>query len=304
MDTLQLHFKFETLDKHPEFLPIAAPGENVGNDGRTFYLPKDSNIVTNFATKDRFAPVDINHSSHIKTPQGEPAPSFGKIYALEIRDGVLGALVKWSEQGIEKLDSEEYFYYSPAFIVDRNNNLINLESIGLTNTPNLNVPSLNFKEGIMPESETIKKGGDQAVVDFATMLKDVLSLNTKQSKNSDKEVLDAVQGLQAKLAESEKAALEMHTKQDSLIETIANLELQIFTQKRDSILSKVPAGKREALAKLCTSADQLDSLREVVNAEPEIPGKLEVHTKQEMVDAQAKYQEDVIASAKAKRGVK
>jgi len=306
MDTLQLHFTFQSPEEIPEFLPFASLGKNTGDDGRAFYFNDADKVIGNFETTNKVRPVDINHSTQLLGQQGLESPSYGKIYAIEMRGEQLGALVRWSKKGKKKLKNEEYFYYSPAVAVDRNDNLINLASIGLTNDPNLDTLLLNStdrEEGIMPDTVN-KTGDDKQAIDLVALLSDALQLNSKQSNNGDADVLAAVKGLQDKLTESEKVAVDMHSKQDALVATIDELKLQMFAKERDSILSKVPAGRREALSKLCLAPEQLDALRDVVNAEPEIPGKLEVHTKQEMVDAQAKYQEDVIASAKAKRGVK
>lgn len=72
------------------WLPLIPAGTFQGIDGRTWNNSNPNAIIQRFTKK---RPFDVEHSTHIKAPNGEPAPAYGWITSLEIataRFGVCG----------------------------------------------------------------------------------------------------------------------------------------------------------------------------------------------------------------------
>ena len=82
-------------------------------------------------------PVDYDHQLEHATENGQPAPAAGWITELEVRaDGVWGR-VEWTEKGRAHVAAREYRYVSPVYYHDRNGVIQSIESVALTNIPNL-----------------------------------------------------------------------------------------------------------------------------------------------------------------------
>ncbi|HDZ3731983.1 TPA: peptidase [Vibrio harveyi] len=126
------------------WLPMIPAGLFSGVDGRTWTNSNPDAVVAAFNKK---RPFDVEHSTHIKAPQGEPAPAYGWIMRLENREGEIWGLVDWNSEGHELIEEKKYAYYSPSFSFDaQTGQIFALVSAGLTNDPNLDVPALNRKE--------------------------------------------------------------------------------------------------------------------------------------------------------------
>ncbi|MGT0149990.1 phage protease [Vibrio metschnikovii] len=83
----------------------------------------------------------------MKGPKGEPAPAYGWITKLENRNGEIWGYTEWNTEGREMIEEKKYAFYSPAFGHDKESGFVyTVESAGLTNEPNLNVPALNRQE--------------------------------------------------------------------------------------------------------------------------------------------------------------
>lgn len=137
----------------PDWILLAAAGEIQGRDGRAFSNSDPSNVVAEFAANAADIPVDVEHSTHLQAPAGNPAPAVGWVTALDARaDGVWGQ-VAWNATGAEQIRSRAYRYYSPAYLLDAAKRITRILSVGLTNTPNLKLPALN-QERAPTETET------------------------------------------------------------------------------------------------------------------------------------------------------
>ena len=78
------------------WLPMIPAGLFSGVDGRTWTNSNPDAVVAAFNKK---RPFDVEHSTHIKAPQGEPAPAYGWIMRLENREGEIWGLVDWNSEG-------------------------------------------------------------------------------------------------------------------------------------------------------------------------------------------------------------
>ncbi|OEE50471.1 phage protease [Vibrio anguillarum] len=132
-------------DDQGQWLPMIPAGQFTGIDGRPWNNAYPERVVASFVKK---LPFDVEHSTQLKAPKGEPAPAVGWIVKLEIRDGEIWGLIEWNEDGQQLIDKKNYAYYSPAFAHTQQGVVANIESAGLTNDPNLGVPALNRKEDL------------------------------------------------------------------------------------------------------------------------------------------------------------
>lgn len=141
----------------------------VGHDGRNWINDQPDKVVAamNAIIDKRNLVVDWNHATELKAPNGDDAPASAHIKGpLEHRgNGVIVATnVEWTPGGEASLKGKEYRYHSPAFRFERTTGrLVGFSSVGLTNTPNLNLTALNSA------NITQQKQGD-TTMDLAQLL--------------------------------------------------------------------------------------------------------------------------------------
>ena len=119
-----------------------------GRDGRTWLNDNPAGILAAFMAEGKDLPIDWEHSSERKAPQGEQAPAAGWMKGMQLGpDGIIRATVEWTPRGVESIKNREYRYLSPVFLFDRQTNAIKrITSAGLTNRPNLLLRALNRQE--------------------------------------------------------------------------------------------------------------------------------------------------------------
>ncbi|WP_258070645.1 phage protease [Vibrio jasicida] len=138
----------ENVKPIPEWLMLIPAGIVQGLDGRTWQNSNPQAVIDAFVTDGLDLPWDVEHSTHIKGPQGEYAGATGWIVELEDRDGEIWARIDWNDRGRWIIEDKDYKYYSPAFLYDDNGVITKIRSCGFTNDPNLaDLPALNRKEG-------------------------------------------------------------------------------------------------------------------------------------------------------------
>ena len=149
--------------------------------------------------KKKEIPIDWEHATEIKAPQGEPAPAAGWITRLEVRGGALWGRVEWTDRGREAVASREYRYLSPVFLHSKeragtkNKNspgrILRILSAGLTNSPNLALHALNHEGQGDKNTMDIKKIlGALGLAGDATVEQAVTAIDTlKQDRDSAEE---------------------------------------------------------------------------------------------------------------------
>lgn len=131
----------------PDWVELVPAGPRImGRDGRWWMVTDPAAVAARFdPTKE--PQIDIEHSSEIKAPMGEPAPAVGWIKGIEVRDGALWGRVEWTPIGAELVSTRAYRYLSPVFTYDYATGEIGrIVSAGLTNQPNLEMAALNRTE--------------------------------------------------------------------------------------------------------------------------------------------------------------
>lgn len=131
----------------PEWVELLPPGPAVtGRDGRAWaFGPAEATAVLHaFHQHNGPLPIDWEHASEHRAPNGLDAPAAGWITELEIRDGALWGRVEWTSKAIGQIARKEYRFLSPVFLYSKSGQRIQkLVSAGLTNQPNLKMTALN-----------------------------------------------------------------------------------------------------------------------------------------------------------------
>ncbi|MBU2713727.1 hypothetical protein KCG35_21945 [Zooshikella sp. WH53] len=156
--------KLETFSLNTELSPILQAAEEsqapqwvelipagvsiIGRDGRSWLNDKPTDIVQTFNANAVDLPIDIEHASEHKAPQGDPAPAMAWVKQLEAREnGSIWGLVEWNREGDALVTSKQYRYLSPVFFYEKDSRRITrLSSVGLTNKPNLHLKALNQRQ--------------------------------------------------------------------------------------------------------------------------------------------------------------
>lgn len=230
-----LNFEIPGIDTTPpEWIQLIPAGEQlIGRDRRAWNNSSPDAVVAAFAQDGKDMPIDWEHSTELKAPNGEKAPAAGWITALENRAGAIWGRVMWTPDGLNSVANREYRYISPVFVFDKaTSRILRLTSVGLTNRPNLYLPALNsehYKEeesmmntqqfaSLVAALGLAADATPEQAINHATTLKGDLStaLNQAQSPSLDKFVpkpdydlaLNRAASAEAKLADQAKATLE------------------------------------------------------------------------------------------------
>lgn len=193
---------------------VPARPEVEGRDGRRYANPDPQGIVDLFRRRAAKLPIDIEHSTHVRGPQGLPAPAVGWVVDLAVEDGAVVAKVEWNDEGNALLDSRAYKYYSPSYLL-RDGKIAGLLSLALTNLPNLDLPELNRER-----AGDGRKGEDMEITDRDRICKKLgLELNSADAQilveigrwHSDAEyraALNRAETAEAKVREAEGKAFK------------------------------------------------------------------------------------------------
>lgn len=141
-----LELKADGTGKAPADIElIPREGTIIGRDGRSFLHDQPGNVIKEFNQGEVDLPIDLEHSTQLKAPNGEPALAVGWIKKLSMSPyGAIWAAIEWNQRGRELIEAKAYRYISPAFAVESaSKRIIKLVSAGLTNKPNLFIPALN-----------------------------------------------------------------------------------------------------------------------------------------------------------------
>lgn len=220
---------------------ISAPdasGYVAGRDGRcwVFDARAQQQVLNAFAGAGVELPIDWEHSTQYRAPNGEPAPAAAWIEGIELRDGALWGRVSWTPRGAEQVANREYRYLSPVFDYEpATGRIVRLVSAGLVNKPNLPLQALNQEAFAMTRSTLLaaaivgglglsEDAADDAVAKAINALKadkdTAVALNAQQAPNLDRFVprgdydamqaraVNAEQAIASRDAAAHKAAVD------------------------------------------------------------------------------------------------
>ncbi|EGU6978502.1 peptidase [Vibrio parahaemolyticus] len=272
------------------WLPLIPKGVFTGIDGRTWNNSQPELVVARFNKK---RPFDVEHSTHIKAPKGEPAPAYGWILKVENRDGEIWGYTEWNEDGQKLIDGKSYAFYSPAFGALKDGTVTAIASSGLTNDPNLDVPALNHKE----ESE----------MTLSQLLRDALGLGEDAT---EQQAVTAINTLQSEkevaLNRANTPDLNLFVPKDTYEvalnrATTAEAELaEINQQKVEALVQsaiddgKVAPADKDMYVGLCSSEKGREQFAKFIEGAPQIATNRQVETPKDK-DGKPKLEEHEVA---------
>lgn len=226
----------------PEWVTLIPAGAVVGRDGRSWNNSRPDRVIASFSELARDLPIDIEHSTELKAPKGEPAPAVGWVKNLEERNGEIWGRVEWNATGQRLVGGQEYRYLSPVIIYEKDSGtIVGLTSVGITNQPNLKLPALNSEQGGNAPKESI-------------MLKAVLAALALPENASEAEALAKIGSLKSELAvatnRAENPSLEKFVPRadyDAALGKATNAEQQLAQIKKDQLEAAVNAAIDQAL---------------------------------------------------------
>lgn len=131
----------------PDRVPLIPAGPKViGRDGRAWLFDDlaANAVLASFQQDGVDLPIDWEHSTQHRAPNGSQAPAAAWITGLNVDGGQLIAAVKWTDRGKASVAGREYRYLSPVFDFDpKTGRILRLVSAGLVNRPNLELPAIN-----------------------------------------------------------------------------------------------------------------------------------------------------------------
>jgi phage I-like protein len=133
----------------PDWIELLPPGPAIiGADGRQWLNDTPDRVVAAFMASNQPMVCDYEHSSEHRAPMGLDAPAAGWIDRLEIRTGAIWGHVEWTAQARQRIEAREYRFVSPVFTYHKaDSRIAALQSVALTNQPNLKLTALNSQHG-------------------------------------------------------------------------------------------------------------------------------------------------------------
>ncbi len=275
-----LNFEMATAAPVPEWIMLLPAGPEIkGRDGREWRLDDPQAVVTMFAAQGLDLPVDIEHATEIKGPNGEPAPAVGWIKTLELRNGEVWGRVEWNAEGGFVVGERRYRYISPVFIYDKaSKQILRLASVALTNQPNLAVQALNREEQTQHEEEPAMKkiyaalglaetATEQEALNAIEKMRGDLTTATNRAENPSLDKFVPRADHDAALARAGNAEKKLGEMQ------AAQLEKEIEAEVGDALKAgKITPATADYHKTQCRQEGGLARFREFVKAAPVIGG--------------------------------
>jgi phage I-like protein len=269
----------------PQRIQLLPPGPAItGRDGRQWIM-KDSEAVA--AASNAWLPnhsIDENHAVDHKAPKGEASPAFGWFSNITAEaNGSIWADVEWTKRGAEAVTSLEYRYISPVFLHNEKGEITSVLRAALSNSPNLDIKSLNNSE--TPEAAA----PETPAKEHNSMTKILAALGLPGTATED-EAVAAIAGLKTSLnaaaqtvdlaAYAPRADLAaMETRAAAAEKQLADLNAAKFKAEVEGVIDQAikdrkiaPASKEQYLS-LCSTAEQLESLKKAFASSPAVIGE-------------------------------
>lgn len=286
-ELVALNFELPADGSVPEWIELIPAGQVVrGRDGRQWLNDNPQAILDAFATDGRDIPLDWEHSTELQAPEGKPAPAAGWGRQLQLRDGgAVWGRFEWTPRGRACVENREYRYISPVFVFDKQTRrIVRIDSVGLTNRPNLHLTALNRyqpepKETTMLKKLLVKLGlpedatEAQALNAIGKLESDLqTALNRAQTPSLDKFVPRA--DYDSALARATNAEQKLQDKETAELETAINREVD------DALKAgKITPATKDFYAAMCRQEGGLDQFRKFVEAAPVVGRPSELDNK-------------------------
>ena len=259
----------------PEWVELIPVGSVTGRDGRSWNCDPTM-VLAAFSSEGKDLPIDWEHSSELKAPQGEPAPAAGWITAMEERLGAVWGKVAWTERGEACVAAREYRYLSPVFTFEKQGGkIVRLTSCGLTNQPNLYLSALNAEQ--TSRSTTMEE-----------IMKKLLEELGLAPDCSMEEAMNACKSLKSKALNRETPSLDKYVPRadyDAAVARAANSEQKLQDQVKVElekainteieaalVAGKITPATKEYHVAQCRQEGGLERFKGFVAAAPVIAG--------------------------------
>ncbi|OEU65812.1 MAG: hypothetical protein BA863_08975 [Desulfovibrio sp. S3730MH75] len=269
----------------PEWIELLPSGDSVlGRDGR-HWKHNPQGLLNAFEMDPKPIPVDYEHATEVKGPNGDPAPAVGWIEGLEVRDGgSVWGRVDWTEEGRRAVEAKEYRFISPVFSYSKTTQqILQVCSVGLTNMPNLHLTALNRDETITHENNS------EDNVDVVKLCK---SLGLAED-STEEVVLNAIQALKDDIVKAKNkqelpdiSKYVPRAEYDSMSGRAVNAEQKIkeltdaegevaINREVDAavVAGKITPASKDYFLASCRAEGGLAAFREFVKGAPEIVSK-------------------------------
>lgn len=240
----------------PEWVPLVPAGAVIGRDGRSWNNSRPEGIIASFKELARDLPIDIEHSTELKAPKGDPAPAIGWIRELQDRNGTIWGRTQWNAAGKQLVEEQAYRYLSPVIIYQpTNGTIVGLTSVGVTNQPNLKLPALNSsKPGTELNSVPRETKNGANTPEENSMLKTILAALALPENTSETDAVLKIGSLKSELAtatnRAENPSLEKFVPRadyDAALGKATNAEQQLAAIKTEQLETAVNSAIDQAL---------------------------------------------------------
>ena len=232
-----------------QWVQVFPKGVFSGRDGRGPYRCDPAKVIA--ATAVHFGgadvPTDYDHQLDHATKNGRPAPASGWVKEFAARDDGLWALVEWTPKAAAHIADREYRYVSPSFFHNKSGDIRLLESISLTNLPNLEIKAIASSEGVNEE--------------FDMSLKALCAVFGLPENATDEQVLAHAKRITAEYALEKEAAAKAGAEIEGLQKALAAKETEQPDPAKYAPLSAVQALRAElAEVKSTAMRERADAL--------------------------------------------
>lgn len=264
----------------PEWVELLPAGPQiVGRDGRHWLNDRPRQVLAAFLADRKDLPIDWEHSTEVKAPEGDEAPAAGWITEMEEREGgSIWGRVSWTERGAASVAKREYRYLSSVFTYDRTTlRIYRLISAGLTNKPNLYLTALNREH----EKETKRMELAQllaalnmpATATFAEALNRVGQIQTDHATALNRAENPPLEKFVPRADYDAVVAKAANAEQKLADQAAAELETAINTEIAAALSAgKITPATRDYHVAQCRQEGGLDRFRAFVAAAPIIAG--------------------------------
>lgn len=288
---------------------IPAGPEVAGRDGRRFLFdaPSAEAILREFRERGVKIPIDWEHATQHRAPQGQDAPAAAWIEGLSVDDGVLVGTVQWTERGAGDVTGGHYKYLSPAFDYDpQTGRILRLVSAGLTNLPNLHLQALNQEQPMTRSTALVA-----AITGALGLAADAADDAVATSINALKADRDKVQSLNAEKVPSPEryipradydAVLARATQAETTIKErdAAALKAEIDGEIDGALKAgRIAPASVDHYRALCADASGLKQFRELVKTLPVLGEDTDLGARKPPAGGASLNAEDIAVRARA-----
>ena len=240
------------------------PAGNIikGKDGRTWTVTDIHELACVSNESMPIESIDENHSADLVAGKGGSSPAFGWFRNITVENnGELWADVEWTERGSNALQNKDYRYLSPVFSNDMNGNITVILRAALTNTPNLDMVSLNSEnlkntDNMDSQEIVIKKIIEELELKDGSSFDDILKA-IKELKKADMNMNHT------NIIELKQRADELEIQLNSMIGSAFFREGEILVNEAVKAGIITPANKSFYLS-LCSTNEGLEKVKSII----------------------------------------